>query len=117
MTRWQGTMIDTGLRPLAKSDGAGGVRAPHPAGELAVADGLAVGDVLQVRPDRALEVGALEPDRDVEFGEVAAEVGVELADDVGEPGIVPDAAGGARAKVPLAVHGHAGEEAVGRARG
>ena len=50
-----------------------------PAGELAVADGLAVGNVLELRPDPSLELGALEPDRDIELGEVAGEVGVQLA--------------------------------------
>ena len=50
-TRWQGTMIGIGLRPLAWPTARGPVRPAHPAGQLAVADRLAVGNAGQLGPD------------------------------------------------------------------
>ena len=55
-------------------------------GQLAVADGVAVGDVLQLGPDGLLEVGAREVERQRELAACAGKVFLELAAAVVEQG-------------------------------
>ncbi len=85
MTRWQGTITAIGLRPLASPTARDAPGLPSLSGELAVADGLTVGNLLQLGPHPALEIGAVEPDRNLELRECAGKVGVELAGHLGEP--------------------------------
>jgi hypothetical protein len=68
------------------ADGAGD--AAELARELAVGDGLAVGDLDERVPDALLELGALRRELELEALAVAREVLVELSGDVGEGAVV-----------------------------
>jgi len=63
---------------VGQADGAHRRRVADPAGELSVGPGLAVGDLPQRRPDRALELRSGRGQRQVELREPSGKVGVEL---------------------------------------
>ena len=77
-TRWHGTTIGSGLRPLAAPDGTGLAGVAEAPGLLAVTDRLAVGDRAQRLPGGELELRAVGGQRHVERLPVAGEVLVEL---------------------------------------
>src|SRR5579872_3746672 len=64
---------------VRQPDGASGARQLDPARDLAVGDGLAEADGLQLSPDAPLERSAAGRQRQVEARERAGEVGIELA--------------------------------------
>lgn len=77
ITRWHGTMMLTGLRPLA-ADGPDRVDVADDQRLLQVAARLPVRDVQQRPPHPQLEVGAMQVERYVELGQLAREVRREL---------------------------------------
>lgn len=80
--------------------------------ELAVADRLAVGDVLQRTPDASLERRAVHDERQIEAGALAREVVGQLAARIGEcGGIVPPFRGDRHGRAP-GLHAQAVQRAL-----
>ena len=77
-----------GVAPVRRADRAGGRRPSEAVGQLAVGDGLAVGDAGEGGPDSLLEVRALQAERYVEYGAFAREVLAELVGGVCEARVV-----------------------------
>ena len=87
MMRWQGMTMARGFLPGVAAGGADGTGFAGAAGELAVADGFAMGDAGDLLPDALLEIGAVEVERDGEVGALAGEEFVELPGGFAEDGM------------------------------
>src|SRR5712692_6645055 len=68
-----------GIGTVCQAHGARGVRVADASGQLAVGDGLAVGDLAKLLPDSLLKGGALGREREVKGFKVSGEIGAELA--------------------------------------
>ena len=94
MTRWHGTMRQTGLVALARPTAPGGTA--QLARDLAVASGPAEGYPEKRLPDASLEARSGRGQGHGEAPEIAAEIGVDLFPDRGGEGRAADQAGGSR---------------------
>ena len=83
-TRWQGTRIGAGFRPVAAPTARAAGGRPIASANLAVAARLPEGDALKLSPYKPLELGPLHVEGEVEVPTLPAEILLELADRVAE---------------------------------